>query len=180
MALAEPGAAAQARTDAASGAPLRERELVALWLLGRVPERVLPWPLLRPGGRGPGPDVREAAFLLPDGVIGGGAVEVHVRARNFVAHGHERDPAYAAVAPHLVWLDDRAEAGAPQALPGGGSAPTVAVGPALGGEPGRLRALLRRGPSGLEPCAGAASRLRSGRHSPGGSRRHWGRSRSRG
>ena len=161
MVLAEPGAAAQARTDAASGEPLRERELVALWLLGRVPERVLPWPLLRPGraGRGPGPDVREAAFLLPDGVIGGGAVEVHVRARDFVAHGHDRDPAYAAVALHLVRLDDRAEAGAPQALPGGGSAPTVAVGPALGGEPARLRALLRRGPSGLEPCA-AAARLR--------------------
>ena len=47
------------------GAPLAERELTALWLLGRVPQRALPWPLLRAGraGRGPGPDVREATFV---------------------------------------------------------------------------------------------------------------------
>ena len=144
-------------------APLQERELVALWLLGRVPEDLLPWPLLRAGraGRGPGPDVREAAFLGPDGVVLCGDVEVHLAATDFVHHGHLDDPAYAGVVLHLVWADDRPQdgpsaRGTPQPLPGGGAAPTVEVGPALGDDPARLRRLLRRGPSGVEPCADAA------------------------
>ncbi|MYD66549.1 MAG: DUF2851 family protein [Chloroflexi bacterium] len=148
---------ATARTPA-DAPPLRERELVALWLLGRVPEGVLPWPLLRPGraGRGPGPDVREAAFGGPAGVVLCGDVEVHLAASDFVHHGHLDDPAYADVVLHLVWRDDRPERGTPQPLPGGGSAPTVEVGPALGHDPSRLRRLVRRGPSGAEPCAAAA------------------------
>ena len=211
-------------------APLRERELVALWLLGRVPAELLPWPLLRAGraGRGPGPDVREAAFGGPDGVVLCGDVEVHLAASDFVHHGHLGDPAYAGVVLHLVWTDDRPLRGAPQPLPGsppqalpggtpqalpgsttqalagstpqappgsttqalagstpqalpgsttqalagsttqappgsttqappgGRSAPTVEVGPALGRDPDRLRRLLRRGPRGAEPCAAAA------------------------
>ncbi|MCY3655933.1 MAG: DUF2851 family protein, partial [Chloroflexi bacterium] len=155
----------------ADAALLQERELVALWLLGRVPAELLPWPLLRAGraGRGPGPDVREAAFGGPDGVVLCGDVEVHMAASDFVHHGHLGDPAYADVVLHLVWTDDRplsgrSEDGArqplpgspPQALPGGGSAPTVEVGPALGRDPARLRRLVRRGPSGIEPCASAA------------------------
>ena len=147
-------------------APLQERELVALWLLGRVPDGLLPWPLLRAGraGRGPGPDVREAAFEGPEGVVLCGDVEVHLAAGDFVHHGHLGDPAYAGVVLHLVWTDNRPLRGepqplpgsAPQPLPGGGSAPTVEVGPALGRDPDRLRRLLRRGPRGAEPCAAAA------------------------
>ena len=139
-------------------APLQERELVALWLLGRVPDGLLPWPLLRAGraGRGPGPDVREAAFRGPHGVVLCGDVEVHLAAGDFVHHGHLGDPAYAGVALHLVWTDDRPLRGGPQPLPGGGDAPTVEVGPALGRDPDRLRRLLRRGPRGVEPCATAA------------------------
>ena len=143
--------------------PLRERELVALWLLGRVPPDLLPWPLLRAGraGRGPGPDVREAAFAGPDGVVLCGDVEVHLAATDFVHHGHLADPAYADVVLHLVWRDDRppggpSAAGGPQPLPGGGVAPTVEVGPALGMDPARLRRLLRKGPRGTEPCAATA------------------------
>lgn len=146
------------RTDAAGR--LAEHELVALWLLGRVPTAALPWPLLRPGraGHGPGPDVREATFALPSGVTRTGAVEVHLRASDFVRHGHHVDPAYASVVAHLVWEDDRPHRGTPTLLPGGGSAPTVAVGAALQGDPARLRALLRRGPRGGEPCQAAAIR----------------------
>ena len=138
--------------------PLREHELVALWLLGRTPPAVLPWPLLRAGraGRGPGPDVREAAFHGPDGVVRCGDVEVHLTASDFVRHGHLQDPAYADVALHLVWVDDRPLRGAPQPLPGGGSAPTVEVAPALGHDPSRLRRLVRQGPGGAEPCAAGA------------------------
>lgn len=148
----------------ADAPPLQERELVALWLLGRVPAGVLPWPLLRAGraGRGPGPDVREAAFAGPDGVVLCGDVEVHLAASDFVHHGHLQDPAYGAVVLHLVWTDDRPPseplgAGTPQPLPGGGIAPTVEVGPALAHDPARLRRLVRRGPTGAEPCAAAAA-----------------------
>ncbi len=160
--MAAPAAARErpAADGAADGAaaPLRERELTALWLLGRVPRGLLPRPLLRAGraGRGPGPDVREAAFLGPDGAIAAGDVEAHLAASGFARHGHLADPAYAGVALHLVWTDDRRTPGAPQPLPGGGDAPTVAVGPALGHSPERLRRLLRLGPRGAEPCAAAA------------------------
>lgn len=140
-------------------APLREHELVTLWLLGRAPAAALPWPLLRPGraGQGPGPDIREATVILPAGVTRTGPVEVHLRASDFVRHGHDRDPAYAKLIAHLVWEDDRPAAGTPTPLPGGGSAATLAVGPALRHDPARLRALLRRGPAGGEPCGGAAA-----------------------
>lgn len=134
---------------------LAEHELVALWLLGRVPEAVLPWPLLRAGraGRGPGPDVREAAFQHPSGVPLAGDVEVHLRASDFVRHGHADDPAYDGLVLHLVWEDDRGTArGTPTGLAGGDFVVTIEVGPALGGDPGRLRELVRLGPSGGEPC----------------------------
>ena len=154
--VAAPTPARAVGADAAL--PLREYELVALWLLGRTPPAVLPWPLLRAGraGRGPGPDVREAAFHGPDGVVHCGDVEVHLSASDFVRHGHLEDPAYADVALHLVWVDDRPLRGAPQPLPGGGSAPTVEVAPALGDDPSRLRRLVRQGPGGAEPCAAGA------------------------
>jgi hypothetical protein len=156
---------ARARRARAEEPP--ERQLVALWLLGRVPAELLPWPLLRAGraGRGPGPDVREASFLRSSGVPLSGDVEVHVRARDFVRHGHRHDAGYGGVVLHLVWEDDRpaGERGGPQPLPGGGFAPTVAVADALDGSVARLEALLRRGPSGAAahgpPCAGARRRL---------------------
>lgn len=135
---------------------LREEELTAAWLLGRVPAAVFaPWRLIRPGraGRGPGPDVREAAFALPGGTVLSGDVEVHLRASDFVGHGHRDDPAYARVVLHLVWHDDRgASAGGGQTLAGGRITRTVEVAPALHGNVARLRALVRLGPSGTEPC----------------------------
>lgn len=136
-------------------APLAEHELTSLWLTGRVPATALPWPLLRAGraGRGPGPDVREATFLR-HGVPVVGDVEVHLRASDLERHGHLEDHAYAGVILHLVWEDDRPEGtrGTVAALPLGGTAPTVAVGPLLGWRPARLRALLARGPLGRPPC----------------------------
>jgi hypothetical protein len=148
----------------AVGAPLAERELTAAWLLGRVPPALLaPWTLVRAGraGRGPGPDVREATFALPTGVTLTGAVEVHLAASDWPRHGHWEDPRYDDVVLHLVWHDDRPDpgAGAPQPLPGGGHARTIAVGTALAHDPERLRALVRRGPSGQEPCASASAAM---------------------
>jgi hypothetical protein len=101
--------------------------------------------------------VREAAFALPSGVVRAGDVEVHLRASDFVAHGHAADPAYAGVVLHLLWEDDRPPAvrGAPTPLPGGGKAVTVALRPLLR-DPARVRALVALGPAGAEPCADAA------------------------
>ncbi|MCK9495292.1 MAG: DUF2851 family protein [Dehalococcoidia bacterium] len=171
----EDGRDREARADAApfvevpfSEAPFPEATLTALWLLGRVPAQVLaaalPHPLLRAGraGRGPGPDVREAAFLAASGATLAGDVEVHLRASDFVRHGHADDPAYAGVVLHLCWVDDRAEAGTPTALPGrdgrpgGGEAPTVALGAWLSAR--EVERLVALGPD-LEviapPCSGA-------------------------
>ncbi|GMU40429.1 MAG: hypothetical protein AMXMBFR23_12950 [Chloroflexota bacterium] len=159
-ALREPAGAYRAASGPDSG--LEEAEVTALWLLGRVPAAALPWPLLRAGraGRGPGPDVREAAFRLPSGVVRAGDVEVHLRASDFVTHGHAIDPAYAGVLLHLVWEDDRPSEvrGTPTPLPGGGAAVTVALAPLLR-DAARVRALTALGPSGSEPCARAAEVL---------------------
>lgn len=165
--LAEPPA--RYRPDGASeGAPAVETPpdepaITAAWLLGRVPAALLPWPLLRAGraGRGPGPDIREAAVLLPSGVPAAGDVEVHRVATDFAQHGHGGDPRYSSLLLHLVWRDDRpaAERGGPVRLAGGGLAPTVALGPALGSV-ARLEATVARGPAGLaEPCATARAAL---------------------
>ena len=149
-----------ARYTAEPSVPFPEATLTALWLLGRIPARVLgralPVPLLRPGraGRGPGPDVREAAFLAPSGATVAGDVEVHLRASDFVGHGHAEDPAYRHVVLHLCWQDDRADPGAPTALPGGGSAPTVALATWL--TPADVERLVALGPdiaAVSPPCA---------------------------
>lgn len=151
------------RTGATAGAPFPEATLTALWLLGRIPSHVLeaalPARLLRPGraGRGPGPDVREAAFLAPSGATVAGDVEVHLRASDFVRHGHAEDPAYRNVVLHLCWQDDRAAPDTPTALPGGGAAPTVALGRWLA--PTEVERLVGLGPDlavVTPPCAGPA------------------------
>ena len=131
-----------------------EGEVTALWLLGRVPQDVLPWPLLRAerAGREPGPDVREAVFLR-DGVAVAGDVEVHLPASDSRRHGHEGDPAYDGVMLHLVWEDDLGHA---VPLAGGGSAPTVAIGPAPP-TPEQLQARLHLGPLLPPPCAALAA-----------------------
>lgn len=162
-ALAEPPARywpAGAGEDASEAEALPgEPAITAAWLLGRVPAVLLPWPLLRAGraGRGPGPDIREAAALLPSGVPAAGDVEVHRIATDFARHGHAGDPRYSGLLLHLVWRDDRpaAERGGPVRLAGGGHAPTVALEDTLGSL-ARLEAVIARGPAGLtEPCVAA-------------------------
>lgn len=160
IALAEPPA--RYRPPAAHAAEATpetlpdEPTITAAWLLGRIPGALLPWPLLRAGraGRGPGPDVREAAARLPSGVPAVGDVEVHRLATDFARHGHGDDPRYGGLLLHLIWRDDRgaAEHGGPLRLPGGGLAPTVALEDSFG-SPARLEAAVARGPSELaEPC----------------------------
>ena len=52
-----------------------------------------------------GPDFQQAVLEL-DGRTVAGDVEVHLRASDWDAHGHGRDPAYAQVALHVVLEDD--------------------------------------------------------------------------
>ncbi len=56
-------------------------------------------------GDGTGPDFR-AAILEVDGDLVRGDVELHLRHSGWFAHGHDRDPAYAGVALHVVAGDD--------------------------------------------------------------------------
>src|SRR5437764_14526636 len=51
---------------------------------------------------GAGPDFRGAVLERPDGGLVRGDGEAHARAADWWAHGHHRDPDYAAVAPHVV------------------------------------------------------------------------------
>lgn len=165
MRLADASEPYHAATDAgrATLRDFHEATLTALWLLGRVPEAALaalPKPLRRVlhvgrAGRGAGPDVREAAFLTASGVTLAGDVEVHLRASDFVRHGHADDPAYADVVLHLCWIDDRPEAGSPTALPGGGWAPTFALASHL--TPREVERLVALGPDlkvTSPPCSG--------------------------
>lgn len=155
-----PAGSRDAALAVGTGAVPGEPEIAAAWLLGRVPAGALPWPLLRPGraGRGPGPDIREAAARLPSGVPAVGDVEVHRLASDFARHGHAEDQRYARVLLHLVWRDDRpsGERGGPVRLAGGRLAPTVALEEVFR-HPAALTAAVAQGPVGAgEPCATAA------------------------
>jgi len=151
----------------ASPPPFAESVLVALWLLGRVPAAALPLPVLQPGraGRGPGPDVREAVMAGPSGVPLTGDVEVHLRASDFVGHGHASDPAYARVVLHLCWVDDRpvGQRGGPTPLPGGtagwGTALTVALSESMAA--GEVERLVRLGPAVAPPSTPSIRRTPS-------------------
>jgi|694.fasta_scaffold09824_11 hypothetical protein len=52
-----------------------------------------------------GPDLLDALVRIGD-QLWAGTVEVHVRASEWVAHGHHTDPAYDNVVLHVVWVHD--------------------------------------------------------------------------
>lgn len=86
-----------------------------------------------------GPDFQQAILEL-DGRTVVGDVEVHLRASDWEAHGHTRDPAYACVVLHVVLEED--ERPRWTRAPGGGSIPKVEVG-------AWVRRLVARAPRGL-------------------------------
>jgi hypothetical protein len=103
-----------------------------------------------PGG-GAGPDFRDA-ILDAGGDLLRGDVEVHRRASGWRAHGHDRDPAYAGVALHVVAEND---SGATATRHGSGRAIPIlvlATGP-LAGAPGLP-------PGFTPPCALTCARGR--------------------
>lgn len=68
-----------------------------------------PLRVIYPGARrhGRGPDFRDALFAQPGGALLHGDVEVHLRASDWQAHGHQRDARYDAAVLHVVWVEDR-------------------------------------------------------------------------
>ncbi len=143
---------------------LTEAQLAALWRGRRFPEGALvtrggvPVRVVHQGqpGRGPGPDFRDAVIAGPSGLPLRGDVELHVRSSSFRTHGHATDPAYAAVVLHVVFEDDT---GADTPLPGGGTAPVVALAPWVARRAGELERWLERPPLWREPCHDAVARM---------------------
>lgn len=98
-----------ARAPRAAAPP--ERELHRLWRERRVAAVTLAeegatrlrvrFPGWEDGGRGP--DFKGAVLETAQGATVRGDVEIHREGRGWSEHGHHRDPAYRAVALHLVW-----------------------------------------------------------------------------
>lgn len=143
---------------------LSEVQLFEIWRGQRFPEGALitrggvPVRVISPGraGRGPGPDFRNAAIAGPSGVTLRGDVELHVRSSMFRAHGHASDSAYANVVLHIVFEDD---AGEDTPLPGGRTAPVVALGPWVARRADELRRWLERPLLWREPCHDSVMRM---------------------
>src|SRR5436190_14720816 len=117
-----------------TASPLRESDLFTLWLEQRFPADALvtvagePLRVLYRGrpGHGPGPDFCDARIALGGAPPRMGDVELHVTAADFRRHGHASDPAYSRVLLHVVFdADGEVET----ALPGGGTAPLLALRP---------------------------------------------------
>lgn len=160
-----PHAAAVAAPAEQPGARLlSEEHLARLWRGRRFPDGALvtrhgvPVRLIFQGrqGRGPGPDFRGAVIAGPSGVPLRGDVELHVRSSSFRAHGHAVDPAYRNVILHVVFEDDTGE---DTPLPGGRTAPVVALAPWVARRADDLRRWLAQPLLWREPCHDAVMRM---------------------
>ena len=143
---------------------LTEAQLSHLWAGQRFPASALatrhgvPVRVLHPGrpGRGSGPDFRDAIIAAPSGQVLRGDVELHVRASDFRAHGHDRDPAYDRVVLHVVFHDDAAQ---DAQLRNGRRPPTVALAPWAHRRARELAGWLSTPRLWREPCHDALARL---------------------
>ena len=146
---------------------LSEATLVRLWAGQRFPASALvtrqgmPLRALHPGrrGRGAGPDFRDALIATPTGALLRGDVELHVRASDFRAHGHQRDRRYDGVVLHLVFDDDDGE---DTRLASGREVPVVALAPWVNRRAHELQAWLTGPDLWREPCHDAVVRLGHG------------------
>ncbi len=64
-----------------------------------------------------GPDFRGAVIQIGDDAPCSGDVEIDLRAGNWRAHGHDRNPDFKNVLLHVVWDDTRPLPNAPPVLP---------------------------------------------------------------
>ena len=99
-------------------APISERQLALLWERRAARSETLRTDkgarvrVLYPGRPGvtAGPDFRDALLLVEGCGMVQGDVEVHLRQRDWVGHGHQRDPNYNGVALHVTLQPDRVPA----------------------------------------------------------------------
>ncbi|MEX2226521.1 MAG: DUF2851 family protein [Dehalococcoidia bacterium] len=149
---------------AAPDGALTESQLTAIWHGRRFPTGALvtrggvPVQVIFQGraGRGPGPDFRGAVIAGPSGLPLRGDVELHVRSSSFKQHGHEDDPAYVNVILHVVFEDDT---GVDTPLPGGKTAPVIALAPWVARRAEDLQRWLATPVLWREPCHDAVMRL---------------------
>lgn len=142
--------------------PISEAELSIIWAEQRYPAGALATPagqaveVVFPGRKGgaAGPDFRDAVLRI-EGEERRGDVELHVRASYFRSHGHHLDPAYDALALHVVYLADD---GADTTLHGGGSTPVAAFAPWVEQRSADLQRWLLGPPLWQEPCCDAVAR----------------------
>ena len=121
-------------------APITEKQLARLWQRRAARSQALRTEsgrrvsVLYPGRPGvtAGPDFRDALLLVEGQGLVQGDIEVHLRQRDWQAHGHHRDPNYNGVALHVALQPDVE----PSRTDGGAAPPVV-----------NLRALLDDSPS---------------------------------
>lgn len=127
--------AAKVSGGGAPRSPAREAEYAAHWEDGWWRGRVVRtardelYTIIYEGrrGGGAGPDFRDAVLARPDGVRMYGDVELHLRAANWRAHGHDTDSRYAGVVLHIVFTPLPPLARVETALPHGGAAPIAVL-----------------------------------------------------
>ncbi len=102
--------------------------------------------------RDEGPDFLDASLLI-DGELVQGDVELHLRARDWKAHGHHLDPRYNRVILQVILFGEPESA----ALSNGKLVPTLVLRDYLNGSLEELS--LRQVPLPLTPCQGAALKL---------------------
>jgi hypothetical protein len=153
------------RPSASSAAPrLTEALLFRLWAGQRFPESALvtaqgvPLRVLQPGraGRGAGPDFRDAIIAPPSGPLLRGDVELHVRAADFVSHGHAADARYNRVVLHVVFDGGTSRQ---TRLASGRSVPVVPLLPWLERRAQEIEGWLQSPMLWREPCQDAVARL---------------------
>lgn len=103
-----------------------------------------------------GPDFFNASVEI-DGQRWAGNIEIHVRASDWMRHGHDRDRAYDSVILHVVQVDD-----AQVMRPDGSVIPQVAV--RCSARSAARCNMLMSGASSALPCAATIARLERVRH----------------
>jgi len=153
------------RTAEEDKARITERFLAGVWqrqlvkkeaLLTREGRRV---EVIQPGRENcdSGPDFRDALVVIEGAGLLRGDVEIHVRARDWHAHAHHRDPSYNGVVLHVVWWDQGKEKDSP--LENGERAVILPLCRSLQRPVEELRAVVQSRQLFPQPCSDALGRL---------------------
>jgi len=101
-----------------------------------------------------GPDFKDAIISTADGDTYRGDVELHSRASDWRAHGHQHDPNYNCVILQVVWEGDE-----PAVLENGRAVPTLSLRHCLDGSLDDIICQTSQPTVPVEPCYGAGQRL---------------------